>query len=57
MGRLFYNGGDGKFLKSPYIVGREVLPPPPYPFPLFYEDPTYIAYLHHFFKLHNVVFY
>ena len=39
----FYNGGDGKFLKSLYIVGTGVLTP------LFYEDLPYIAYIP-FFK-------
>ena len=32
----FYNGGNGKFLKSLYIVGREVLTP------LFYDPPSLI---------------
>ena len=32
-GSWFYNGGDGKFLKSLQIVGRRVLTT------LFYEDP------------------
>ena len=34
-GSWFYNGGDGKFLKSLQIVGRRVLTT------LFYEDPLY----------------
>ena len=34
-GGWFYNGRDGKFLKSLQIVGRGVL------IPLFYEDPLY----------------
>ena len=34
-GSWFYNGRDGKFLKSLQIVGRGVL------IPLFYEDPLY----------------
>ena len=42
-GWWFYNG-DGKFLKSLYIVGRGVLTP------LFYEDPlTYVAFCPTFF--------
>ena len=34
-GGWFYNGRDGKFLKSLQIVGRGVL------IPLFYEDPLH----------------
>ena len=30
VGRWFYNGGDGKFVKSLYIVGRGLLTPPIY---------------------------
>ena len=41
-GGWFYNGRDGKFLKSLQIVGRGVL------IPLFYEDPLH--YLPSFFK-------
>ena len=35
VGRWFYNGGDGKFVKSLYIVGRGLLTP------LFMETPLY----------------
>ena len=41
----FYNWGNGKILKSLYIVGRGVLAA------LFYEDPLYIAYPSHFFQI------
>ena len=43
VGGWFYNGRDGKFLKSLYLVGRWVLTL------LFYEEPPYIAY-YLFFK-------
>ena len=41
IGGFFYNGGDGEFSKSLYIVGRGLLTPP-----LFYEDPPILP-THH----------
>ena len=52
----FYNGGDGKFLKSLYIVGRGVCWPPIFwrpPSPL----PPYIPNLSPFFKFSPTPFF